>query len=139
MTPSREVESESVKRKKTRAINAVLFIIALLSLYHLLILFQVIDYDKVWAGRLESVGEMRQFEVFSLLVIAVIVVVFLIKKRQVKRGIEHSGTNLIIWTIAAFFGLNTVGNLFSTTQVELILGTALTLALCGLSVFIARK
>ncbi len=127
------------KITKPCALNIVFMLLAVMMLYHFLIIFQVVPYEMVWAGRLNSVEEMLQYEAFSIFVVVVIAVVFLLKSRHVAQGREQRATNVLLWVIAAFFGLNTIGNLFSTTTAELIFGTAVTLTLCGLTVFIARK
>ena len=125
--------------KKQIAIKLIFGIFGLLVFYHLLIITQVIPFDKVWAGRLKSVEEMRSFETFSLLILVFMIGVFIIKNRQLKQGIENRWINGLIWFFAVFYSLNTFGNLFSKNILELILGTLVTLVLAVLCVAVAKK
>ncbi|MCZ4410302.1 hypothetical protein O3Q51_15915 [Cryomorphaceae bacterium 1068] len=125
--------------KKEFAMQLIFGIFGLLAIYHILIITQVIPFDKVWAGRLKSVAEMRSFETFSLFVLVFMFTTFAVKYRQVKKGIENRWINGLIWIFAAFYALNTFGNLFSKNILELIFGTLVTLVLAVLCVVVARK
>ena len=96
-------------------------------MFHLLIFTEQIPYDKVWAGKLNSVEEMKSFETASILINLLMLVVLSIKYRQVNRGVKNKVIDVLIWIFAFFFALNTVGNLFSKSTAELILGTLVTL------------
>lgn len=115
------------------------FLLGMLLIFHFLILTEQIPYDKVWAGRLNSVQEMRNFETFSILLNAFILTVLYIKYRQLSKGIENKVIDILIWIFAGFFALNTLGNLFSKSMAELIFGTLLTLTLSILCIVIAKK
>ncbi|MEO9531015.1 MAG: hypothetical protein ABJG68_05870 [Crocinitomicaceae bacterium] len=118
----------------------IMFVILVLVLaFHILILTEQIPYDKVWAGKLNSVEEMRSFETFSILLNSLMLTVFYIKYRQLSKGIKNKVIDILIWIFAGFFALNTLGNLFSESTTELILGTLLTLTLSILCVVIAKK
>ncbi len=50
---------------KKAALKIMFSILGILLILHLLILTEQIPYDKVWAGKLKSVEEMKTFETFS--------------------------------------------------------------------------
>ncbi len=112
--------------KKT-ALSILFVLLGIVLVFHLLIFTECIPYDKVWAGKLNSVEEMKTFEAFSILMNAFILSVLAVKYRQLKKGIKNRFVNVLIWVFAVFFALNTVGNLFAESTIELILGTAFTL------------
>jgi NADH:ubiquinone oxidoreductase subunit 2 (subunit N) len=124
--------------KKT-ALIIMFCILGVLLVFHTLIYTEQIPYDKVWAGRLKSLEEMKKFEMVSLLVNAYILMILFIKYRLLAQGRENKWINLSIWAIAGFFLLNTVGNLFAESQLEMILGGLVTIVSCVLCVIIARK
>lgn len=115
------------------------FVLGLVLLFHLLILTEQIPYDKVWAGKLNSVEEMRSFETFSILLNLFILTVLYAKYRLIMKAKKNKVIDVFIWIFAGFFALNTVGNLFSKSMTELIFGTLLTLTLCVLCIVIVRK
>ncbi|GAB2995553.1 hypothetical protein GCM10027284_12790 [Cyclobacterium sediminis] len=108
-------------------------------IYHFLIFFEFIPYDKVWAGRLKSVEEMKTFETFSILVNVFMITVMIIKYQNLQNQKPNRIIDILIWVFALFFSLNTFGNLFSQNILELIFGTLFTLIAAILCVLIAKK
>jgi len=115
------------------------FLLGSVLIFHVFIITEIIPFDKVWAGKLKSVEEMRQFETFSILLNLVMFTVFVIKYRLLLQEKRNRLIDVIIWGFAGLFALNTLGNLFSESIVELILGTLLTLFSAALCVIIAKK
>jgi len=112
---------------KKIALNIMFFILGIVLIFHFLIITEQIPYDKVWAGKLNSVEEMRSFETFSILLNAFMLIILLIKYKQLEKEIRNKIIDVLIWAFSAFFVLNTIGNLFAKSRIELILGTLLTL------------
>jgi hypothetical protein len=83
----------------------------------------------VWAGKLNSVKEMRVFETISILINVFIVLVLLVKANYIKNNISKKLVNGIIWIFVMIFIANTIGNLFATTNFELYVFTPLTFIL----------
>ena len=52
---------------KKNALIIMFCILGALLILHTLIITEQIPYEKVWAGKLKSVEEMRLFETFSIL------------------------------------------------------------------------
>ena len=115
------------------------FILGIVLLFHFLILMEQIPFGKVWAGKLNSVEEMKSFETFSILLNTFIITVLYLKYRQVVKGVKSKAIDILIWVFAVFFVVNTVGNLFSESTIELILGTSLTLTSAILCFVIVKK
>ena len=129
----------TVNMKKKVALISMFFILGIVLIFHTLILTELIPYDKVWAGKLNSVEEMKSFETISILLNAFMLIVLYLKYRKLGQGTTSKVIDLLIWIFAGFFVLNTVGNLFSKSMVELILGTLLTLTSAILCFVIVKK
>ncbi|MBP9791140.1 MAG: hypothetical protein KBD57_11425, partial [Bacteroidia bacterium] len=57
----------------------MLALLTLVMLFHLLVLSQIIPYDIVWAGKLNSIEEMYSFEIMSILVNSILMTTLLLK------------------------------------------------------------
>ena len=112
---------------KKVALHIMFFILGTILILHFLILTEQIPYDKVWAGKLNSVEEMKSFETISILLNVFISFVLFIKYKQLEREVRNKVIDILIWVFVVFFALNTLGNLFAQSMVELILGSLLTL------------
>lgn len=129
----------TVTMKKKVALISMFFILGIVLIFHTLILTELIPYDIVWAGKLNSVEEMKSFETISILLNAFMLTVLYLKYRKLEQGTTSKVIDILIWIFAGFFVLNTVGNLFSKSMVELILGTLLTLTSAILCFVIVKK
>lgn len=109
------------------ALKIMLGLLLLVILFHSMVLFQVIPYSIVWAGKLNSFEEMLVFEIISIAVNMFLIGVLLVKSGYFRSIISPKIINGIIWLFVLIFALNTIGNLFSKSWIELILGTSLTL------------
>ena len=103
----------------------VLILIALT--YHLIIITELIPYDAVWGGRLKSIEQMHQFEIFSMAINLFMLLVILIKGGYIKINIPKLIINTFLWLFAILFAINTFGNLFSVSIWETIIFTPITL------------
>lgn len=125
-------------RKKT-ALIIMFFTLGIVLIFHFLIFTEQIPYDKVWAGKLNSVEEMKTFETFSILINIIMLTTLVIKYRLLEKEKRNKAIDILIWIFAAFFALNTLGNLFAQNIIELILGTFLTLSSSILCFIIVKK
>lgn len=125
--------------RKQLALILMFVLLGVLLTFHVMILSGVIPYDIVWAGKLKSYDEMIRFETVSILINSVMLFVFVMKYRLLRNEKNNKIIDFIIWIFAVLFLLNTVGNLFSESTLELILGTALTLLSAILCVVIVKK
>jgi len=124
---------------KKVALIIMFFILGIVLIFHFLILTEQIPYDKVWAGKLNSVEEMKSFEIFSILLNVFMLIILSIKYKQLEKETKNKIVDILIWIFTAFFALNTIGNLFAKSMTELILGTFLTLTSSILCFVIVKK
>ena len=115
------------------------FILGIVLIFHFLILTNQIPYEKIWAGKLNSIEEMKSFESISILLNIFILTILIVKYKQLKRKIKNKAVDILIWAFAVFFALNTLGNLFAKSTTELIFGTFITLTSSVLCFIIAKK
>lgn len=111
---------------KDLAIKAMIGILSIVIIFHFLVLFQMIPYEIVWAGKIKSVEEMQAFETVSILINFLLLIVMFVKSKNLKENKTNKFINAIIWIFVVLFALNTLGNLFAKTIIEQILGTFLT-------------
>lgn len=124
---------------KKVALIIMFFILGIVLIFHFLILTNQIPYEKVWAGKLNSIEEMKSFETISILLNIFMLTILIVKYKQLKRKIKNKAVDILIWTFAVFFALNTLGNLFAKSTTELIFGTFITLTSSVLCFIIAKK
>lgn len=97
--------------------------------YHILILSQIIPFDLTWGGRLETTGQMYQYESISLVLNLLFFTVVYFKSRLVSKGQKTKVLNAFLWLMTVLFALNTVGNLMSLNSLEAIIFTPVTIVL----------
>ena len=106
---------------------AILTFLTLILFFHIFVLLGVIPYSIVWGGRLESVTQMRVFEIVSIVLNSVIIATVSMKSGYLQPVVSVKTLNFILWLLVVLFTLNTIGNLFSTSTLETIVFTPLTL------------
>jgi len=110
-------------------------IIALI--YHFLIITQVIGYVNVWGGQLQSIEQMYVFEIFSIAVQTILLVMIIrFDLEKVKR---KNFWKYFFLTFTLLMLLNTVGNIFAKSNIERYLFTVITLLNSGLFYNYFRK
>ena len=114
-------------------------ILGIVLIFHFMIITNLIPYEKVWAGKLNSAEKMKSFETISIILNIFILTILLVKYKQVKRKIKNRAIDILIWAFTVFFALNTLGNLFAKSMTELILGTFITLTSSILCFIIVKK
>jgi len=120
---------------KAFAAKALLVILILISIFHVLVLLQIIPHTVVWAGKFNSYREVLPFEIVSLTMnLSFIALVY----HRAKRPGTKIG-RIGMWFMVVLFGLNTIGNLFAETAVERLTATPLTLIIALLSLRLALR
>jgi hypothetical protein len=122
---------------KRIALYGFLFILSPILIFHFLILFGVIPFDIVWGGRLKNSSEMISFEIVSIVVNLLMLTVVGIHTGFIKLTINPKFISIAFWLMFILFLVNTVGNIFSTNQLEKLLFTPLTLLLAIFSLRLA--
>ena len=121
------------------ALIMLFYLLGLVLIFHFLIYFEQIPYDKVWAGKLKSFEEMRAFETFSIVLNIFMLSILSIKYKLLEKNKTNRVIDLFIWIFAILFAINTLGNLFAQNILELIFGTLLTLISSILCIVIVKK
>jgi hypothetical protein len=122
---------------KEAAQTGLIIILSLLLLFHLLVLFKIIPYKIVWGSRLNTDADMYRFEIVSLILNVIFLVIILIKAKLLAINLPGLLINILLWAMVALFLLNTVGNLQSKNKTEKIIFTPITILLLILSILLA--
>ena len=125
--------------RKRIALKLMTGLLSLVLIFHLCVLFEVISYKIVWAGKLNSKEEMYVFEAVSILINFFLIIVLCIKFQNIKKSETNRIINIIIWVFVFLFALNTLGNIFAENLIEQILGTLLTFISATLCWIIVKK
>lgn len=123
---------------KLKALKILIGLFSLVVIFHLLIITQAIPYTIVWAGKLKSLEEMYTFEAVSLAVNSFLIIILLIKDKNIKNHISNKVIDGILWLFIVLFLINTAGNLMAKTLFEILVFTPLTL-LSAILIFIIVK
>lgn len=110
-----------------KALKFMLGLLVIVVLFHFSILFQIIPYTIVWAGKLNTVNEMYAFEATSIAINLFLILILVAKGNYIKHPIPEKWLNGILWFFVVVFALNTIGNLFAKTVFEKVVFTPLTL------------
>lgn len=115
----------------------ILILLFLFLLLHFLMLLKIIPYNLVWGGRLKTDKEMYRFEIFSILINSLFIIVVLMKANFLSIGIERKIITYALWLMTGLFLLNTLGNALSKNKLEQRLFTPLTILLAIFSLILA--
>lgn len=100
------------------AIKILIWLIAIVTLFHLAILTKIIPYEVSWGGMLSNDKEMYVFESISILINLFLGFILLIKGDYVLRFLPTRGVDIILWIFLFIFGLNTIANIFAESLFE---------------------
>ena len=115
----------------------LLILLSLFLLLHFSILIKIIPYNLVWGGRLKSHKEMVRFEIFSILIKSLFVIVILVQGHFLTIDITKKIITYALWLMAGLFLLNTLGNVTSKSKFEQRLFTPITILLALFSLILA--
>jgi len=97
-------------------------------MYHVLILTQIVPYENVWGGRLQSLEAMYRFETVSMVLSLIMIgIVIHYHERCPCRVLPEPLLRTLCWIFCALFALNTLGNMAAKTWFEMVFFTPLTL------------
>ena len=106
---------------------------------HFIILAKIIPYNLVWGGQLESFKEMHRFEILSIIINSLFVIVILIQANLLATEIPKKIINYALWLMTGLFLLNTVGNSISKNKLEQRVFTPITILLTIFSLILASS
>lgn len=109
------------------AVNIMLILLSAMLVYHLLIIAQVVPFDAIWGGRLTNEEEMYRFEMVSIILNIVILMVIAIKGGYIRRIKPNRTIRVLLWLLVVLYIFNTIGNILSTNILEAAIFTPITL------------
>jgi hypothetical protein len=115
----------------------LLILLSMFLVLHFIILLKLIPYNLVWGGRLKSDKEMYRFEIFSILINSLFVIVILVQGSFLTIDIPKKIITYALWLMAGLFLLNTLGNVTSKNKLEQRLFTPITIMLAIFSLILA--
>ena len=115
----------------------LLILLSLFLVLHFIILIKLIPYNLVWGGRLKSDKEMYRFEIFSILINSLFVIVILVQGSLLTIDIPKKIITYALWLMTGLFFLNTLGNVTSKNKLEQRLFTPITILLAIFSLILA--
>ncbi|MGN6603790.1 MAG: hypothetical protein ACTHK8_15150 [Ginsengibacter sp.] len=124
---------------ESKAALALTVILSLLVIFHLLLLLNILPYKIVWGGRIENKSELLKFELISIFMNLIMILVVCIKEKYFRLKVHPKVIQTALWLMFAIFILNTIGNLLSVNRFEKLVFTPLTLILSLLSLRLAMS
>lgn len=117
------------------ATHSLFIIFSLVIIFHVLVLTGIIPFEIVWGGRLQGKEQMITFELTSIIINILMLMVVAIQAGLIKINTNKKVLKVVFWLMFVLFLFNTIGNLLSENELEKIIFTPLTILL---SVFCMR-
>lgn len=121
------------------AINVMITWLIIVIIFHSLILLEVISYNGIWSGRLDSLEKMQIFETVSILLSSLLLFTLFLTKRNLQEGIRNILADMVLWFYVGLFLVNALMNIFSANIYEMILGSLFSFLSAILCFYIARR
>jgi hypothetical protein len=115
----------------------LLILLSLFLLLHFIIMLKIIPYNFIWGGRLKSNNEMYRFEIFSIVMNSIFIIVILTQAGFLIINIPNKIMTYALWLMTGLFLLNTLGNAISKNKIERLLFTPVTILLAIFSLVLA--
>jgi hypothetical protein len=115
----------------------LLILLSMFLVLHFIILLKLIPYNLVWGGRLKSDKEMYRFEIFSILINSLFVIIILVQGSLLSIDIPKKIITYALWLMTGLFLLNTLGNVTSKNKLEQRVFTPITIILAIFSLILA--
>jgi len=120
--------------------NILLISLGLLTIFHILILLNVVSPDIVWGGQAGNTEvSLLTLEIIALLVTALMAVIIAAKIGYIQAGRFKVAVNIGIWIVVAYLLLNMLGNLASGVSAESFIFAPITLILALFALRLAIK
>lgn len=119
--------------------NVLLMLFGLLVVFHILILFNLIPSNIVWGGRAGSSSSPRALLTVSLIFNILFALVVAAKIGYIDVSSPGRVIDIFLWIIFAYLLLNTAGNLLSSSSLEKLLFTPLTVVAAFLVLRLAME
>lgn len=111
------------------ASRSLIVIFAATIVFHLFVLGGIIPFDMVWGGRLQTADEMRSFEIISIVLNILMMIVVAMRSNLIPIAHNTTIVRVLLWMMTGLFLLNTIGNLASINETEKLIFTPITFVL----------
>ena len=120
--------------------NILLISLGILTIFHILVLLNVVSPDIVWSGQAGNTEvSLLTLEIIALLVTALMAVIIAAKIGYIQAGRFKVAVNIGIWIVVAYLLLNMLGNLASGVSAENFIFAPITLILALFALRLAIK
>ena len=120
--------------------NILLISLGLLTIFHILVLLNVVSPDIVWGGQAGNTEvSLLTLEIVALLVTALMAVIIAAKIGYIQAGRFKVAVNIGVWIVVAYLLLNMLGNLASGVSAEGFIFAPITLILALFALRLAIK
>lgn len=111
-------------------------ILTLVVIFHLLVVAGIIPYTIVWGSRISSPDDVIIFELVSITINLIMITILCLYTGLLKFNVHPLVLRIAIGIMAGIFAVNTVGNLYSESQVEKAIFTPITFVLSGICLYL---
>lgn len=120
--------------------NILLISLGLLTIFHILVLLNVVSPEIVWGGQAGNTKvSLLTLEIVALLVTALMAIIIAAKIGYIQAGRFKVAVNIGIWIVVAYLLLNMLGNLASGVSAENFIFAPITLILALFALRLAIK
>ena len=120
--------------------NILLISLGLLTIFHILVMLNVVSPEIVWGGQAGNTEvSLLTLEIVALLVTALMAVIIAAKIGYIQAGRFKVAVNIGIWIVVAYLLLNMLGNLTSGVSAESFIFAPITLILALFALRLAIK
>ena len=120
--------------------NILLISLGLLTIFHILVMLNVVSPEIVWGGQAGNTEvSLLTLEIVALLVTALMAVIIAAKIGYIQAGRFKVAVNIGIWIVVAYLLLNMLGNLTSGVSAESFIFALITLILALFALRLAIK
>lgn len=107
--------------------NILLILFGALVVFHIIILLDWLPSTPVWGGQAGAPANLRTLETISLIFTILFAAVVAAKIGYLGVSKFQRVTNILLWIIFAYLLLNTAGNIASSSSLETLIFTPLTI------------
>ena len=93
--------------------NTLLIFLALLEVFHVLVLLKIVPFEIIWGGQIKDASSLVVFEGFAFILTLLFAIIIAIKIDYIKVKRLKRLANIGVWVILVYFILNIIGNLTS--------------------------
>lgn len=109
--------------------NILLVSLAVLEVFHVLVLLKIVPFGIVWGGQIKDVYSLVVFEAFAIILTSFFIIIVAIKLDYIKIKRLKRVASIGVWVMLVYFILNVIGNLTSEVTFERLIFTPITIVL----------